>query len=74
MTTERNVSLLFAINGSSHCPELSIQTATAAAFGGFAPNYPSVVRLWQGFVFMFGCSAISQEIFLLETTPFRTPA
>ena len=20
-----------------------------------APNYPSVVRLWQGFVFMFGC-------------------
>jgi hypothetical protein len=27
----------------------------ALAFGGIAPNYPSVVRLWQGFVFMFGC-------------------
>jgi hypothetical protein len=30
-------------------------TAAAAAFGGAEPNYPSVIRLWQGFVFMFGC-------------------
>lgn len=23
-------------------------------FGGVSPNYPSVLRLWQAFVFMFG--------------------
>jgi hypothetical protein len=28
--------------------------AAAAAFGGAPPNYPSIHRLWQGFVFMFG--------------------
>jgi len=59
MTTERNVSLLFAINALINwvisMPGIVAPTATAAAFGGFAPNYPSVVRLWQGFVFMFGC-------------------
>ena len=27
----------------------------AAAFGGAAPNYPFMLRLWTGFVFMFGC-------------------
>ena len=27
----------------------------AAAFGGAAPNYPFVLRLWTCFVFMFGC-------------------
>ena len=27
----------------------------ALAFGGVEPNYPSVIRLWQCFVFMFGC-------------------
>jgi hypothetical protein len=27
----------------------------AAAYGGVEPNYPSLIRLWQGFVFMFGC-------------------
>lgn len=27
----------------------------AAAFGGAAPNYPFILRLWTGFVFMFGC-------------------
>ena len=26
-----------------------------ATFGGEAPAYPSVVRLWMGFVFMYGC-------------------
>ena len=27
----------------------------ATAFGGPAPNYPFMLRLWSGFVFMFGC-------------------
>lgn len=27
----------------------------AAAFGGVAPNYPFMLRLWAAFVFMFGC-------------------
>ena len=59
MTVERNVSLLFAINAVINwvisLPGILDPTATATAFGGFPPNYPSVVRLWQGFVFMFGC-------------------
>ena len=59
MTTERKVSLLFAVNAMINwivsLPGIFDPTATAAAFGGVVPNYPSVVRLWQGFVFMFGC-------------------
>ena len=27
----------------------------ATALGGEAPNYPFMLRLWMGFVFMFGC-------------------
>jgi hypothetical protein len=27
----------------------------AAMLGGPAPNYPFMLRLWAGFVFMFGC-------------------
>jgi hypothetical protein len=27
----------------------------AVAFGGEVPNYPFMLRLWAGFVFMFGC-------------------
>ena len=27
----------------------------ALAFGGPAPNYPFVLRLWSAFIFMFGC-------------------
>ena len=27
----------------------------ALAFGGAAPNYPFMLRLWSAFVFMFGC-------------------
>jgi hypothetical protein len=27
----------------------------ALAFAGAAPNYPFILRLWSGFVFMFGC-------------------
>jgi hypothetical protein len=59
MTTERTVSLLFAVNAVSNwvvsLPGIVNPAASAALFGGSAPNYPSVVRLWQGLVFMFGC-------------------
>lgn len=59
MTVERKVSLLFAVNAVINWI-VSVQgiidpVGTALLFGGAAPNYPSVVRLWQGFVFMFGC-------------------
>ena len=27
----------------------------ASLFGGAAPNYPFLLQLWSGFVFMFGC-------------------
>lgn len=58
MTTERKVSLLFAtnaiINWVASAPGLIDPVAAAEAFGGQVPNYPSVVRLWQGLVFMFG--------------------
>src|SRR6266576_6382600 len=59
MTTERTVSLLFAVNAvinwTVSLPGLVAPAAAAATFGGPAPNYPSIIRLWQGFVFMFGC-------------------
>ena len=31
------------------------RASNACCASGVAPNVPSVVRLWQGFVFMFGC-------------------
>ena len=59
MTTERKVSLLFAanavINWTVSMPGMVDPAAAAAAFGSRAPDYPSIIRLWQGFVFMFGC-------------------
>ena len=55
----RNVSWLFLanalVNWTVSLPGLINPAAAAAAFGGVEPNYPSVIRLWQGFVFMFGC-------------------
>lgn len=58
-TTHRNVRWLFLanalINWVVSLPGLLNPIAAAAAFGGVPPNYPSVIRLWQGFVFMFGC-------------------
>jgi hypothetical protein len=58
MTTERKVSLLFSANAVINWV-VSIRgivdpVGAAASFGGVSPNYPSVVRLWQGLVFMFG--------------------
>ena len=55
----RWVALLYAtnavINWVVSLPRIVDPVRAAAAFGGAPPNYPSVVRLWQGFVFMFGC-------------------
>lgn len=54
----RRVAWLFlsnaVINWVISVPGLLSPAFAAALFGGPAPNYPSVVRLWQGFVFMFG--------------------
>jgi hypothetical protein len=57
--TYRNVRWLFLanalINWTVSLPGIVDPSGAAAAFGGVEPNYPSVIRLWQGFVFMFGC-------------------
>lgn len=56
--TYRNVRWLFLanalINWTVSLPGIVDPSGAAAAFGGIEPNYPSVIRLWQGFVFMFG--------------------
>src|SRR5262245_35039811 len=48
MAIERKVSLLFAVNAVINwfvsLPGIVDPAFTAAAFGGVAPNYPSVVR------------------------------
>jgi hypothetical protein len=58
-STYRNVRWLFLANAFINCtislPGIIDPSRAAAAFGGVAPHYPSVIRLWQGFVFMFGC-------------------
>jgi len=57
--TYRNVRWLFlanaVINWIVSLPGLLNPAAAAVAFGGVEPNYPSLIRLWQGFIFMFGC-------------------
>jgi hypothetical protein len=54
----RNVKWLFlvnaAINWSVSLLGIIDPVQAAITFGGVEPNYPSVIRLWQGFVFMFG--------------------
>lgn len=42
------------INWAVSLPGLISPADAAHAFGGGEPVYPSVIRLWQGFVFMFG--------------------
>ena len=58
-STYRNVRILFLanaiINWTVSLPGILDPSRAAAAFGGAPPNYPSIIRLWQGFVFMFGC-------------------
>lgn len=56
---ERQASWLFRINAMINWI-VSIRgildpIGMASAFGGPVPNYPFIVRLWMGFVFMFGC-------------------
>ena len=57
--TYRNVRWLFLtnalINWTVSLPGIIDPSKAAVAFGAVEPNYPSVIRLWQGFVFMFGC-------------------
>ena len=58
-STYRNVRILFLVNAlinwTVSLPGILDPSGAAAAFGGLEPNYPSIIRLWQGFVFMFGC-------------------
>ena len=58
MTLERKITWLFGANAVINWT-LSVRgivdpIGMAATFGASPPNYPSIVRLWQGFVFMFG--------------------
>jgi hypothetical protein len=56
--TLRNTRWLFLanaiINWVVSLPGIVSPAFAAAMFGAVTPNVPSVVRLWQGFVFMFG--------------------
>jgi hypothetical protein len=59
MSIEKQAAWLFRINALTNWP-LSIgaivaPVAVAVWYGGPAPNYPSIVRLWACLVFMFGC-------------------
>jgi hypothetical protein len=55
----RNVGVLFAVNAiinwTVSLPGIINPMLAAAMFGAAPPNQPSIVRLWQSFVFMFGC-------------------
>lgn len=59
MTIEKQAQLLCRVNAIINWT-LSIRgiidpVGIAVMFGGGPPNYPFIVRLWTGFVFMFGC-------------------
>ena len=59
MSLERKISLLFAVNAFINW-SVSIRgiidpVGMTLAFGGPPPEYPFIVRLWTGFVFMVGC-------------------
>jgi hypothetical protein len=59
MDAERDVRWLFGANAVINWV-VSVRgivdpVGMAEAFGGAAPNYPFLVRLWSAFVFMFGC-------------------
>src|SRR2546427_13231933 len=59
MTLERKITWLFGanavINWTLSVRGIADPVGMAAMFGAAPPNYPFVIRLWQGFVFMFGC-------------------
>ncbi|HEX8799886.1 MAG TPA: hypothetical protein VF772_14810, partial [Terriglobales bacterium] len=59
MTIEDKGRCLFGVNAVINWV-ISIRgivdpVGMAIAFGGAAPNYPFMLRLWSAFVFMFGC-------------------
>jgi len=59
MSVETQAAWLFRINAVTNWA-LSIgaivtPAAVAVWYGGPVPNYPSIIRLWAGLVFMFGC-------------------
>ncbi len=59
MNTERWATWLFranaVINWVLALRMVADPGGMAVMFGGPPPNYPFIVRLWGGFVFMFGC-------------------
>ena len=59
VVTEKSVRWLFRTNAIINWA-LAVRMVVdpqgmSQMFGGPAPNYPFIVRLWGGFVFMFGC-------------------
>ena len=59
MTIDRATRWLFGanaiINWTLSVRGIADPAGMAAVFGGPAPNYPFLIRLWSGLVFMFGC-------------------
>ena len=59
MTVERAGKWLFGVNAVINwviaVRGIVDPVGMARAFGGPAPNYPFMLRLWSGFIFMFGC-------------------
>lgn len=59
MSIERQAAWLFRVNAGINwvlsLPAILTPASAAAFYGGPPPNYPSIIRLWAGLVFMFGC-------------------
>jgi len=59
MSVEGQAAWLFRINAVTNwvlsIGPIAAPAAIAVWYGGPTPNYPSIVRLWAGLVFMFGC-------------------
>lgn len=59
MRLEQQIRWLFRVNAIINwvvaARGILDPASMAATFGGPAPNYPFLVRLWLGLVFMFGC-------------------
>jgi hypothetical protein len=58
MTIEMQARWLFRFNAATNwilaVPAILSPAAAAASYGGPEPNYPAIIRLWAGLVFMFG--------------------
>jgi len=59
MSVQTQAAWLFRINAVTNwvlsIGPIAVPAAVAGWYGGPVPNYPSIVRLWAGLVFMFGC-------------------